>query len=367
MYGTGEEEERTLTQIFFSAHLGCWTCRFRKKKCDEVKPVCNQCATLRIQCDMASEKQPLYMRDDRAAQQKKADIKAQMGKRRRRRRKKTEERRSAAASSSASASASAAAAVAKSSSQGVGDIRRPSQPFDTPQDMDVSSYGLWEREDSFEFDEEVSRFEPVDEPLNSEPGTAQPSYIMNRGHPLSVVNSGNALNWGAPLTAGDGTEISSTQALSAVPYISVGQFHQMPSRELDAFFTVHIPFENAVEVNLLKHYIYDVCTYTYRGISEKNLSHLINTVLVPRCQINKSFLYSCISGGLGHLRNIAVARYDSGEAKRLEMTITQYKVRIFQTLQQQVAADAPKDQLLATMLGLLNHEVCRPTEPVCHE
>jgi hypothetical protein len=364
MYDTREEEECALTQIFFSAHLGCWTCRFRKKKCDEVKPVCNQCATLRIQCDVACEKQPLYMRDDRAAQQKKADIKAQMGKRRRRRRKKNEERRAVAAGgSSSSAAAAAAAAAVPSRGEGQGLLppnRSPSQSFDTSQDTDD-----WEREDSLEFDEEVSRFGPVDESLNSGPGTARQSYIMNRGRPLSV-NSSTALNWGAPQTAEYGAETSSTPPLSAVPYTSVSRYHQMPFRELDAYLTFHIPFETAVEVNLLKHYIYDVCTYTYRGISENSLTGLINTVLVPRLQINKSFLYSCISGGLGHLRNIAVARYDSGEAERLEMTITQYKVRIYQTLQQQVAADAPKDELLATILGLLNHEVRRPPDPFFH-
>lgn len=35
---------------------GCWTCRVRRKKCDEVYPVCHSCATLHITCHYNDEK-----------------------------------------------------------------------------------------------------------------------------------------------------------------------------------------------------------------------------------------------------------------------------------------------------------------------
>ncbi|OAL37962.1 hypothetical protein AYO20_02795 [Fonsecaea nubica] len=45
---------------------GCWTCRLRRKKCDEHHPVCEACATLRITCHYSEEK-PTWM--DRGAGQ----------------------------------------------------------------------------------------------------------------------------------------------------------------------------------------------------------------------------------------------------------------------------------------------------------
>lgn len=42
------------------ASNGCWTCRLRRKKCDELHPVCGTCATLHITCHY-SEERPEWM------------------------------------------------------------------------------------------------------------------------------------------------------------------------------------------------------------------------------------------------------------------------------------------------------------------
>ena len=39
---------------------GCWTCRLRRKKCDEARPLCNACATLEIDC-LYDEQKPEWM------------------------------------------------------------------------------------------------------------------------------------------------------------------------------------------------------------------------------------------------------------------------------------------------------------------
>ncbi|MCJ1330679.1 hypothetical protein MMC10_007364 [Thelotrema lepadinum] len=43
-----------------SSH-GCWTCRLRRKKCDEKKPICAACATLDIKCHYQPDKKPEWM------------------------------------------------------------------------------------------------------------------------------------------------------------------------------------------------------------------------------------------------------------------------------------------------------------------
>ncbi|KAJ8070716.1 hypothetical protein OCU04_001087 [Sclerotinia nivalis] len=37
---------------------GCWTCRIRRKKCDEGKPVCQRCSKLQLDCDGYGERPP---------------------------------------------------------------------------------------------------------------------------------------------------------------------------------------------------------------------------------------------------------------------------------------------------------------------
>ncbi|CAK7229223.1 hypothetical protein SEUCBS140593_007174 [Sporothrix eucalyptigena] len=39
---------------------GCWTCRLRRKKCDEARPICEGCAALEIEC-LYSETRPIWM------------------------------------------------------------------------------------------------------------------------------------------------------------------------------------------------------------------------------------------------------------------------------------------------------------------
>ncbi|KAH8820167.1 hypothetical protein F5884DRAFT_865824 [Xylogone sp. PMI_703] len=46
---------------------GCWTCRVRKRKCDERRPICSECSNLAIECHGQGER-PEWM--DRGAKQK---------------------------------------------------------------------------------------------------------------------------------------------------------------------------------------------------------------------------------------------------------------------------------------------------------
>ncbi len=67
---------------------GCWTCRLRRKKCDENRPICTACGTLEIDC-LYSEAKPDWM--DGGEQQKeraewlKAEVKRHAGYRREKR------------------------------------------------------------------------------------------------------------------------------------------------------------------------------------------------------------------------------------------------------------------------------------------
>ncbi|KAJ5758023.1 uncharacterized protein N7511_006717 [Penicillium nucicola] len=64
---------------------GCWTCRIRRKKCDERRPVCVTCATLCISCHYSHDK-PEWMdgsaRQKQMAKQIKAEVKERADRRR---------------------------------------------------------------------------------------------------------------------------------------------------------------------------------------------------------------------------------------------------------------------------------------------
>jgi C6 transcription factor Pro1 len=67
--------------------LGCWTCRLRRKKCDENRPICEGCAALEIDC-LYSDAKPEWMdggeRQRVEAERMKAEVKRKAGARRER-------------------------------------------------------------------------------------------------------------------------------------------------------------------------------------------------------------------------------------------------------------------------------------------
>ncbi|KAG9258216.1 fungal-specific transcription factor domain-containing protein [Emericellopsis atlantica] len=67
------------------SNAGCWTCRLRRKKCDEKRPVCDGCGSLEITCHFEDEK-PDWMdggpRQKEMADKIKAQVKKQASQRR---------------------------------------------------------------------------------------------------------------------------------------------------------------------------------------------------------------------------------------------------------------------------------------------
>ncbi|CAI6335256.1 unnamed protein product [Periconia digitata] len=53
---------------------GCWTCKLRKKRCDESKPACRNCSTLEITCNFDAQR-PSWMDNGPNQKQKTAEIK----------------------------------------------------------------------------------------------------------------------------------------------------------------------------------------------------------------------------------------------------------------------------------------------------
>lgn len=53
---------------------GCWTCRLRKKKCDEIRPGCERCASVNIECHYGPK--PPWIEDPELGKEELARVKA---------------------------------------------------------------------------------------------------------------------------------------------------------------------------------------------------------------------------------------------------------------------------------------------------
>ncbi|KAF2691248.1 hypothetical protein K458DRAFT_438898 [Lentithecium fluviatile CBS 122367] len=65
---------------------GCWTCRLRRKKCDEYRPICHACAALDITCHFDQDNKPDWMdsgvKQEEMAEKLKSEIKENARRRR---------------------------------------------------------------------------------------------------------------------------------------------------------------------------------------------------------------------------------------------------------------------------------------------
>lgn len=62
-------QKRTRKQIMARSRSGCWICRIKHLKCDEHRPVCQNCTRFGIQCDYSPER-PDYVSDKELRRQK---------------------------------------------------------------------------------------------------------------------------------------------------------------------------------------------------------------------------------------------------------------------------------------------------------
>ncbi|GMG40338.1 unnamed protein product [Ambrosiozyma monospora] len=73
----GVTMKKKLTKISSArSKNGCWTCRLRRKRCPEQRPVCSECVRLGLTCDGYDMERPAFMKSEALAKEKMAHIKA---------------------------------------------------------------------------------------------------------------------------------------------------------------------------------------------------------------------------------------------------------------------------------------------------
>lgn len=67
------KKKHTRRRLLPRSKKGCWICRIKHLKCDEVTPICGGCAKFGLQCDYSSEK-PAYVTDKILRQEKLTEV-----------------------------------------------------------------------------------------------------------------------------------------------------------------------------------------------------------------------------------------------------------------------------------------------------
>lgn len=74
----GLQTKRRRQQNLPRSRNGCWTCRARRKKCDETQPYCLACKSLGLACAGYSSRRPCFMEDPVECQKYKAEVSSQI-------------------------------------------------------------------------------------------------------------------------------------------------------------------------------------------------------------------------------------------------------------------------------------------------
>jgi len=297
--------------------------------------VCEQCKHLKLRCDIANLPQPSYMRDEAAAKRKKGEIRAQMSRKRRRRKK-------------------AEIAAAKAEENALGKAKKLER--DREDDDDHKADEEEDVECELGGDEDLERFTGsfrIDEDLGAGDDDNQWMGDAPIGEGLSEIFSERLSAAAASLPAEN-----SMAAVRAHPLTLERSTRQLPP-SIDPFDVSNLPYRDPRELTLLKHYLYDVAAYTYRGMSEKTRFHIIRYSFLPRCQTSSTFFYASVAHGAFHLRSIA--EREERSTRELDLEIAGYYDIIYRGLSSALSAmTSITVNTVGVIIILLNCEVPDP-------
>ncbi|KAK6347250.1 hypothetical protein TWF696_007322 [Orbilia brochopaga] len=349
---------------------GCWTCRFRKKKCDEARPECEQCSHLRLICD-GYDAQPIWMKDQAKAAEKKKEIKNQMVRRSRRRKKSQQDpnkpQQSSQRPQSPPKSSSTLPSTAADSQNGASRLTK--QPSTLPLPMSVDDHDF------------STRF-PTSSPEDS--GTTEfSSFNMTRMH-WAVNSAGSQLpsHTLSPPTTCTLTSRESTRATSVEETIKEEE-EEYDDQEMDVpdsaesstdtelvpyaarkpvistfrFNDLQIQTDKKLDINLASLYLRTIFGVTYRALSDEQVFRYNDALILPMFKDNKSFLHGCLSSTALHLTATNVSET---QRKGLVTEVYRHRQKSLKSLKAQVANSANNEErikIAATVCALISFDV----------
>ncbi|EPS42172.1 hypothetical protein H072_3849 [Dactylellina haptotyla CBS 200.50] len=347
---------------------GCWTCRFRKKKCDEARPACEQCSHLRLTCD-GYDGQPVWMKDPEKASEKKLEIKRQMVRRSRRRKKNQDANKSQVPSQKP---------------------RTPTKPPTPPPttNIDVANESAFARPKQFPAislpvnlgDHDFSTFSassPEDATLEFSPFNMRNMHWAVNGFPplqqhvhtlsppatdtLLSGESTRAPSAESTIKEEDNEDVDMDVDMDFGDSSSQNQITRYSSKtgpvSYFQFADLQIQTDSKLEMNLANLYLRSIFGVTYRALSDEQVVQYNDALILPMFQDNKSFLHGCLSSTALHL---TATNISETHRKALVTEVYRHRQRSLKSLKKQVAnssRDGERIKILATVCALISFEV----------
>ncbi|KAK6349244.1 hypothetical protein TWF730_009995 [Orbilia blumenaviensis] len=360
---------------------GCWTCRFRKKKCDEARPACQQCSHLRLTCD-GYDGQPVWMKDPEEAAEKKADIKKQMVRRSRRRKKNQDPNRPQIPSQRPNippANVNPPTPPPTTVSNGdTGFKQQPEQISGIPLPMNIGdndfptrfSTSSPEESGSVEFSSfnmgsmhwavNLPSSRPQSHTLSPPTTCTLPSRESTRAPSVEDTIKEDPEEDMAEYDAeGEPADIELPDSTDSSNHTEIARYGgtRRPSIPPYHFSDLQIQTDNQLDINLANLYLRTIFGVTYRALSDEQVIRYNDALIVPMFNDNKSFLHGCLSSTALHLTATNISEH---QRKALVTEVFRHRQKSLKSLKYQVAHskdNAERIKIAATVCALISFEV----------
>ncbi|KAL8419630.1 hypothetical protein RB594_002714 [Gaeumannomyces avenae] len=342
------------SQMHRRSRTGCYTCRLRRKKCDEGQPMCTACKHLGLSCEY---KRPMWWSNNDARRRHKDDIKMIIKK------KKLSEKGSHSVQSSMSSPPGLSHSLPTSAtfSDPLDRTRSASIdshfPFNFNSPPTTSEYGSFTPQmhpdfmftgafSPYEIDVKTERQMFVnDVPTLRESTTSTFSTFHTPPPPGSTLPSFPLEGEWTEQVCSERRESFTEETLN-LNFFDFAHGPPMPSRQ------VAIELDEG-DQRLLDHFIQHVLPTIFPILESNQHGSVTSDLILPALQSNKGYLHCCLSIAAQHLKTSDVPQYDEVDAD-----IMRHRYSTISALCDALARDENHQQILEAALGLIFFQCC---------
>ncbi|OAA78204.1 transcriptional regulatory protein pro1 [Akanthomyces lecanii RCEF 1005] len=352
---------KTKTQMHRRSRSGCYTCRLRRKKCDEITPYCSACQHLGLECEY---KRPIWWSNNEARRRNKEDIKIII------KRKKLAE---------------------KSATHEIHSSVSPPPPS-LSHSMPTSASGsdFYDRNRSASID---SRASGAGFNFNSPPSGADfvaynsqihPDFIYGQGYTpyeIDVKTERQMFVNDVPTVRESHVSTFSTMHTPPPPgtALTAGQFpgggwtehvHQERKESLSEealnvnfFDFAHGPAQESRQVRvelddgdqrLLEHFVQYVMPTIFPILEANQHGSVGSDLILPAVQYNSIYLHCCLSSAAQHMKSVSLATgQDAPDGRDVDGDIMRHRYATIWSLCEALKLDEDHEKILEATLGLI--------------
>ncbi|KAK2753422.1 hypothetical protein FQN55_003551 [Onygenales sp. PD_40] len=336
------------------SRLGCFTCRLRRKKCDEGKPVCKACNNLKLKCEY---KRPMWWGNNEQRRAQKENIKEVI------KNTKLNEKATAGTRSSScthtTPSLSHSIPTVDAFSDDMSGTRAPSADSQFSLEHEYGHFAAQDPFDPFASQLQTPHFEAA-----AFYGTAPPYEVDIKTERQLYVNDIPTRRDSSISTFSTFQPPSSHATLPAFPdndWIQQEYFESCREsfaspEALDSRYLA-TPYEPAIadmfdlddgDRRLLDHFLENVIRLIFPVLETREQGTVRADFVIPALQCNKAYLHCCLSIAAMHLKSA-----DGKNGEQFDNAILNHRGEAVKELNDALTHDSDNGQILDAILGMI--------------